>query len=109
MLPNLLKLDYLYGFLSSCGSGIGCFSQYSFLFILQINPALFHLFERRHYALFLLGCAGSLFNTRAMLPFMLLILLDLDYSKMGKKEKLWVILFFALQVGILLSFTRWGG
>ena len=90
-------------------AGFARLSQYLYLFILQINPALFRLFRPRDYVLFLLGCAGGLINHRALLPFVLLIVLDLDYSKLDKKAKLWILLFFFLQVLILLSFTRWGG
>jgi len=94
--------------LANSSAGFAWFSQYLYLFILQINPALFRLFRPQDYILFLLGCAFSLFNHRAIMPFMLLIVLGLDYSKLNKKMKQWILLFFALQVLILVSFTRWG-
>lgn len=69
--------DYLSGW-----SGIGHISNYLFAFILTINPAIFRLFRPRNYILFFIGALISLINYRAMLPFYLLIIIDLDYSKL---------------------------
>lgn len=98
---------YLSGFSSTGYTGILRLSQYSYLFLLSVNPALFRIFRAKHYLLFTLGSILAVFNHRAILPFLLLIVLDLDYSKLSKKQKLFVLLFFGLQLLILLSFGEW--
>ena len=91
-------------------AGIYPLSQYTFLLILAINPALFRLFKPRHFFLIALGILGSFINARAMLPFMLLTILDLDYSKLEKKEMFLMLGFFVVQVWIVLSFgSAWYG
>ena len=100
-------LGYMGGIGSSGYTGILRLSQYSYLYLLSVNPALFRLFKPKQYALFILGSLLSIFNHRAILPFLVLIVLELDYSKLDKRQKLYVLLFFGLQLLILLSFGEW--
>lgn len=72
--------DYLSGW-----SGISRISNYLFAFILTINPAIFKLFRPRDYFIFGIGAILSVINYRAMMPFYLIILMDLDYSKLDDK------------------------
>lgn len=85
-------------------SGILPISQYTFLFVLAFNPPLFKLFEKRHFLFLAVGILLAFINHRAVMPFMLLILLDLDYSKLEKKDVMNIITFFALQVWVILTF-----
>ena len=101
---DLLQSFYVFAHM---GAGLIPFSQYTFLFILSINPGIFRLFKQKHYALFAFGVAASVFQSRAILPVMLLIMLDLDYSHLDKKDKLAILAFFMLQVLILLTFGGW--
>lgn len=85
-------------------AGIFPLSQYTFLFIMSFNPPLFKLMKLRHFAFLGLGILGSLVNARAILPFMLLTILDLDYSRLEKKDMAMMLGFFALQVWLVLAF-----
>ena len=99
-----LTLLAIIGEYSLFGNGFFPLSQYTFIFIMALNPYVFKLFKPYHYAIFALGVFLSLFNTRAILPFMLICLLDLDYSKLTKKEKAGMIFFNFLAVFIMLAF-----
>ena len=88
-------------------AGILPFSQYSLLFILSLNPGIFRFFRLRHFVFFATGSALSFLNHRAILPFMLIMILDLDFSKMDKRDRLAILFFFALQVLVLLTFGGW--
>ena len=85
-------------------AGILPVSQYTWLFIMSINPLIFKLFKPKHFVIFLLGFAASFINARAILPFMLLICLDLDFSKLTENDKKTMILFLFLQLFILFAF-----
>lgn len=85
-------------------AGIYPISQYSFIFIISLNPALYSLFKPKHWILFAGGVLLSFVNHRAILPFILLCILDLDYSALGKRERKIMLLFFVLQAFILLAF-----
>jgi len=82
-------------------------SQYLYLFILGTNPALFKLFKPKHYVIFTIGLTAALFNHRAILPFVLICLMDLDYSKLTSKTKKWLLFFFGLGLSIILVFGDW--
>jgi hypothetical protein len=97
-------LSYLNPF---AAAGVTSFWQFATMYAPSINPIIFRLFQRRHYLLFLIGTVGAFFNARVILPFMLLIVLDLDYLKLTKKEKKWLLVFFILQVFIFLFNSRW--
>lgn len=96
------------GIFSPGYTGILRLSQYSFLFILSVNPALFRLFKTKQYILFTLGTLLSIINHRAILPFLVLIVLDLDLAKLDKRQKLYILLFFGFQLLVLLSLGSWG-
>jgi hypothetical protein len=83
---------------------LGGISQYTYLLILSINPPLFKLFKPRHYVIFFLGLAGALFNHRALMPFMLLIILDLDYANLSTRIIRQLLLFFALGCAVITMF-----
>jgi hypothetical protein len=85
-------------------AGLLPISQYSWLFIMALNPLIFKLFKPYHFALFFAGLAASFFNTRAIMPFMLLICLDLDFAKLTEKDRKLMILFMFLQLFILFAF-----
>lgn len=87
------------------GAGFFPISQYSYLFILSLNPVMFKMFKPKHWILFAVGVGLSFFNHRAIIPAMLLCCLDLDYSQLGKDEKRLMLLFFALQLFILMAFS----
>lgn len=94
------------------GGGFGILhrGQYFDLFVLSFNPAIFRLFELRHFAFLAVGILLSVFNHRAVLPFLLLILLDLDWSKCDKAMKRWIFLWFILGAGIVMLFGGgWNG
>jgi len=78
--------------------------QYLYLFILSFNPEIFKLFELRHFVFLLIGVLLSAINARAVLPFLLIIFLDLDYSKMDKKLKRNIFIYFMVMVGIISIF-----
>ena len=78
--------------------------QYLALFILSFNPFVFRLFERRHFVFLLVSVLLSFFSHRAVLPFMLLILLDLDYSKLDRSLKQKMLYMFLFAVGIISIF-----
>lgn len=80
------------------------YRQFMFLYVLSINPFIFKLFELRHFILFGIGTVLSLFSHRAIIPFMLLILLDLDYSKMDKPMRQKMLLIFMVASAIFLLF-----
>lgn len=84
--------------------GIFPISQYTWLFIMSINPMIFKLFRPRHFILFGIGFIGSFINHRAILPVMLLICLDLDFDKLTDKDRKIMILFLFLQLFILFAF-----
>lgn len=84
--------------------GIFPISQYTWLFIMSINPIIFKLFKPKHFILFFLGFAASFINARAILPFMLLICLELDFDKLTDKDRKIMILFLFLQLFILFAF-----
>ena len=65
-------------------------------FILLVNPGLFSMFEVKHWALLLVGIAGSLLSFRIMMPFILGIILTLDYSRADKKTYLICAGFFVI-------------
>jgi len=85
-------------------AGILPISQYTWLFIMSINPMVFKLFKPHHFVLFFMGFAGSFINHRAILPFMLLICLDLDFDKLTDKDRKIMILFLFIQLFILFAF-----
>lgn len=99
MLENLFEYAQTYGILH--------FSQYLFLFILSLNPAVFRLFKWHHYALFFVGVLASIFNHRAILPFLMLIVLDLDYDRMDNRTRFWIAVFFSLSILNIMVFGGW--
>lgn len=78
--------------------------QYYYLFILSMNPALFRLFKKKHLALFIIGAMLSTFNHRAILPILLLIILDLDYSSCDKALKQRMLFYFVFASAIISLF-----
>lgn len=91
-------------YLSGSTGLLGGLTQYTYLFILSINPAIFKLFRPRHYAMLGVGILVSLFNHRAILPFMLLICLDLDYANLNPKLVRWLLFFFTIGCAIISMF-----
>jgi hypothetical protein len=71
---------------------------------MALNPLIFKLFKWQHFVLFFIGFAASFINARAILPFMLVCLLDLDYSKLEKKDKTAMLIFTFLAIFIMLAF-----
>lgn len=86
------------------GAGILPLSPYTYLFIISLNPIFYKLFKPKHWFLFAAGVLLSFLNHRAIIPFILLCCLDLDYSRLGDREKKLMLAFFALQLFILLAF-----
>jgi hypothetical protein len=84
--------------------GITHAGQYLSLFVLSFNPSLFKMFKPRHFLFLIPGILLSVFNHRAILPFLVLIMLDMDYSKLDKGLKQQLFLFFCISVGILSCF-----
>ena len=78
-------------------------------FVLLINPGLFSMFETQHWILFFGGLVGSFLSFRIMMPFMIAILLMLDYKKADKKTYVICILFFVINVlhHLYTSGLRW--
>ena len=62
------------------------------------------LFKKRHIPLFLIGFIGSIINHGIILPVLLFIILDLDYSKLDKKNQLLMITFFGYTIFFILFF-----
>jgi len=91
--------DYLTGIY-----GIAHQGQYLYLFILSFNPFTFKLFRPRDYAILAIGVLFSLINHRAVLPFLLLIVLDLDYLKLDKNLKRLIFSFFIVMVFLVMWF-----
>jgi hypothetical protein len=79
-------------------------TQYTYLFAMSFNPVMFKLFKLRHFAFIAVGIILSMFNHRAIFPFLLLALLDLDYTKLTPKDWEWAGGFFLLSSLILLVF-----
>jgi len=86
--------------------GIYPMSQYTYLFIMAINPLIFKLFKPKHYVLFFIGFLGSFVNSRAIMPFMLIALLDLDFSKLSPKDKKAMVIMAFFEVFLIIVFGR---
>ena len=61
----------------------GFFNQY-FTTIIGLNPFLFIAFHKEEWILLLLGLLLSIWNVRALFPFILLIVLILDVDKLDR-------------------------
>lgn len=85
-------------------AGIIPISQYTWLFILSINPIIFKFFKKEHFWVFGLGFLLSFVNARAILPFLLIILLDLDLTDFRKEDKIAMIVFTGLQLFVFFAF-----
>lgn len=83
------------------------YRQFMYLFVLSVNPFIFTFFEWRHYFIFGIGLVLSLFSQRAIMPFMLLMLLDFDYSKLDKELKKKMLYLFLF--GFLIFCLAGGG
>jgi hypothetical protein len=88
-------------------AGIGNQGAYLFMFILTWNPAIFKAFKMRHYPFLFIGFLLSFFNHRAIIPFLLLTILDLDYSKIDK-EFIKTMAFFFFIAFLLYGATKGG-
>lgn len=64
-------------------------------FRLVINPVIIRLMDKQDWPLFILGFLCAFIISRAMFPFVLLILLRLDTSKMTILDWFFCFLFFA--------------
>src|ERR1035437_101157 len=89
-------------------AGITNQGAYLYMFLLSWNPGIFKAFKKQHYPFLLIGTLLSIFNHRAILPFLLLTMLDLDYSKMDK-EFFKTLLFFFFVAFILYGATAGSG
>jgi hypothetical protein len=78
---------------------------YMFLFFLTINPAIFKIFRPHHYWIFAAGAVLSLLNHRAILPALLLIIIDADYSKITPELLKTMSHFFLLGLFIMAIFS----
>jgi len=95
----------MFGYLLDLSFGILHQGQFLYLFILSINPGLIRLFNLKQFLFLLVGVGFSIFNHRAILPFMLLAILDLQ-TPLTKDIKQMMLLFFFIASGILLFFGR---
>lgn len=87
-------------------AGILNLGAYLFLFVLALNPTIFKMFRLRTYGFLALGVLASVVNSRAIMPFMLLAILDLDYSRFDADLQKKMMLFFLLGFMILAVFWR---
>ena len=92
---------------SRAGYGIWPPSQYSYLFVMSLNPAFVRMMGPAQTLLLIMGILLSALNHRAILPFSLIILLTLDYSKLGKAEMRLGYIFFCLTLAIFVLFGGW--
>lgn len=100
-IKRLFDAGGLVNFLS-LNNGILTINQFMYLTILSINPAIFKIFKTRNYFLFAIGIIASIFNSRAIMPILMLLCLDLDYSKLSPRIKIEMLGFF-LFTFLLLS------
>ena len=80
--------------------------QYLYIFLLSVNPAVFRMFKWQHYVFLSIGILISFINSRAVMPFLFLILLDLDYSKFDAVQQRYAFYFFLAGVSLVSLFGK---
>ena len=98
MVGGHTMLEYLKTYTNSLYYGYLGSIQYTYLFVLSVNPFLFEFMNLRHYIIFLIGMGLSLFNYRVIHLAVLLIILSINNipeSVEWKKKILYPVLITA--------------
>lgn len=92
------------GYLSGAYGFLGD-AQYTLLFLLSFNPVIMlRLFGVRHWLFLSIGIILSFFNHRAVLPFILLILLDLNYDRLDDLSRKQAFIYALSMLGFVSVF-----